>query len=239
MTLTLPTAGTRPTLATLVNSHVQSAGHDGQETGDRPCALDVDLDRLIGALRLERRAAEAVAARLHILALAVGGAYPVSVDAADLGLCDAIDQLRQCDLLRAVLMTDALGSTESPAGDAGHRSFDRQHDEHTHHEHEHTHHEHEHADHEHEHTHHEHEHADREHIHHDHAHHRAVAPTAVFAIAATVDDLTAAVDAIDAARQATHVVLDDGRSGASARRRGALRHLVQHAVPSGLRAALV
>ena len=220
MTLTLPTAGTRPTLATLVNSHVRSAGHYGQETGsgDRPRALDVDLDRLIGALRLERRAAEAVAVRLHILALAVGGAYPVSVDAADLGLCDAIDQLRQCDLLRAVLMTDALGSTESPAGDAGHRSFDRQHDEHTHHEH---------------------EHADREHIHHDHAHHRAVAPTAIFAIAATVDDLTAAVDAIDAARQATHVVLDDERSGASARRRGALRHLVQHAVPSGLRAALV
>ena len=220
MTLTLPTAGTRPTLATLVNSHVRSAGHDGQETGsgDRPRALDVDLDRLIGALRLERRAAEAVAARLHILALAVGGAYPVSIDAADLGLCDAIDQLRQCDLLRAVLMTDALGSTESPAGDAGHRSFDRQHDEHTRHEH---------------------EHADREHTHYDHAHHRAVAPTAVFAIAATVDDLTAAVDAIDAARQATHVVLDDERSGASARRRGALRHLVQHAVPSGLRAALV
>ena len=220
MTLTLPTAGTRPTLATLVNSHVRSAGHYGQETGsgDRPRALDVDLDRLIGALRLERRAAEAVAVRLHILALAVGGAYPVSVDAADLGLCDAIDQLRQCDLLRAVLMTDALGSTESPAGDAGHRSFDRQHDEHTRHEH---------------------EHADREHTHYDHAHHRAVAPTAVFAIAATVDDLTAAVDAIDAARQATHVVLDDERSGASARRRGALRHLVQHAVPSGLRAALV
>ena len=220
MTLTLPTAGTRPTLATLVNSHVRSAGHDGQETGsgDRPRALDVDLDRLIGALRLERRAAEAVAVRLHILALAVGGAYPVSIDAADLGLCDAIDQLRQCDLLRAVLMTDALGSTESPAGDAGHRSFDRQHDEHTRHEH---------------------EHADREHTHYDHAHHRAVAPTAVFAIAATVDDLTAAVDAIDAARQATHVVLDDERSGASARRRGALRHLVQHAVPSGLRAALV
>ena len=227
MTLTLPTAGTRPTLATLVNSHVRSAGHYGQETGsgDRPRALDVDLDRLIGALRLERRAAEAVAARLHILALAVGGAYPVSVDAADLGLCDAIDQLRQCDLLRAVLMTDALGSTESPAGDAGHRSFDRQHDEHTRHEHER-------AD-------HDREHADREHTHHDHAHHRAVAPTAVFAIAATVDDLTAAVDAIDAARQATHVVLDDERSGASARRRGALRHLVQHAVPSGLRAALV
>lgn len=218
MTLTLPTAGTRPTLATLVNSHVRSAGHDGQETGDRPRAFDVDLDRLIGALRLERRAAEAVAVRLHILALAVGGAYPVSIDAADLGLCDAIDQLRQCDLLRAVLMTDALGSTESPAGDAGHRSFDRQHDEHTRHEH---------------------EHADREHTHYDHAHHRAVAPTAVFAIAATVDDLTAAVDAIDAARQATHVVLDDERSGASARRRGALRHLVQHAVPSGLRAALV
>ena len=215
MTLTLPTAGTRPTFATLVNSHVRSAGHYGQETGsgDGPRALDVDLDRLIGALRLERRAAEAVAARLHILALAVGGAYPVSVDAADLGLCDAIDQLRQCDLLRAVLMTDALGSTGSPAGDAGHRSFDRQHDEH--------------------------EHPDREHIHHDHAHHRAVAPTAVFAIAATVDDLTAAVDAIDAARQATHVVLDDERSAASARRRGALRHLVQHAVPSGLRAALV
>ena len=235
MTLTLPTAGTRPTLATLVNSHVRSAGHYGQETGsgDRPRALDVDLDRLIGALRLERRAAEAVAVRLHILALAVGGAYPVSVDAADLGLCDAIDQLRQCDLLRAVLMTDALGSTESPAGDAGRRSFDRQHDEHDEHAH------HEHAHHEHEHAHHEHEHADREHIHHDHAHHRAVAPTAIFAIAATVDDLTAAVDAIDAARQATHVVLDDGRSGASARRRGALRHLVQHAVPSGLRAALV
>ena len=230
MTLTLPTAGTRPTLATLVNSHVRSAGHYGQETGsgDRTRALDVDLDRLIGALRLERRAAEAVAARLHILALAVGGAYPVSVDAADLGLCDAIDQLRQCDLLRAVLMTDALGSTESPAGDAGHRSFDRQHDEQD----EHAHHEHEHAD-------REHEHADREHIHHDHAHHRAVAPTAVFAIAATVDDLTAAVDAIDAARRATHVVLDDERSAASARRRGALRHLVQHAVPSGLRAALV
>ena len=136
MTLTLPTAGTRPTLATLVNSHVRSAGHYGQETGsgDRTRALDVDLDRLIGALRLERRAAEAVAARLHILALAVGGAYPVSVDAADLGLCDAIDQLRQCDLLRAVLMTDALGSTESPAGDAGHRSFDRQHDEHDEHD---------------------------------------------------------------------------------------------------------
>ena len=234
MTLTLPTAGTRPTLATLVNSHVRSAGHDGQETGsgDRPRALDVDLDRLIGALRLERRAAEAVAARLHILALAVGGAYPVSVDAADLGLCDAIDQLRQCDLLRAVLMTDALGSTESPAGDAGHRSFDRQHDEHDEHD-EHAHHQHD------GHTHHEHEHANREHIHHDHAHHRAVAPTAVFAIAATVDDLTAAVDAIDAARQATHVVLDDERSGTSARRRRALRHLVQHAVPSGLRAALV
>lgn len=201
MTLTLPTAGTLPTFAALIASHPHSAVHRGHDLGsiNGLDAADVDLDRLIGALRLARRAAEAVAARLHILALAVGGAYPVSVDAADLGVCDAIDQLRQCDLLRAVLMTDAVGSVESPSGDTRHRSFNAPH---------------------------------------DHAHLHAVAPPAVTAINATVDDLAAAVEAIDAARAVAMAVLDDERSGASARRRGALRHLVHQAVPAGLRLAL-
>ena len=201
MTLTLPTAGTLPTFATLIASHAQPAVHRGHDLGstDGICAPDVDLDRLVGALRLERRAAESVATRLHLLALAVGGAYPVSIDAADLGVCDAVDQLRQCDLLRAVLMTDALGSVESSSDDVGHRSFN---------------------------------------AHHDHAYIDAVAPPTVTAITAIVDDLAAAVEAIDAACAAALAVLDDERSGASARRRGALRHLVHQAVPAGLRIAL-
>ena len=79
----------------------------------------VDLDRIGGLLRFERRAAEAVAARLHVLDLAISSPYPISVDAADEGLTDAIAQLRQADLLRAVLLTGCAAGTDPDMLDTG------------------------------------------------------------------------------------------------------------------------
>jgi hypothetical protein len=53
-------------------------------------------------LRRQQRLAEAVTFRLHVLSIAVAGHYPGRFDDADLGLTDAIEQLRLEELRRVL-----------------------------------------------------------------------------------------------------------------------------------------